>query len=208
MLTTHTQLEGYTTPCPNKATNSLVLDSHSNTNYRDATCIPNIQSTTHKKTKSELINSDTSDQVLSPTQVNLAANHLPAQARKSNNITQESYQTLDDASTLPDSEGRVTAVVAKVKYEATESQARRKSEHPGRHCTSDNIIKVLLDSGSDGDLMFHEKGAPMHFPYLTRQVPLSWHMSNGSYLTKGRSKVTLKFFNTQTVKNIPLPLTL
>ena len=34
----------------------------------------------------------------------------------------------------------------------------------------------------------------MHFPYLTRQVPLSWHMLNGSFLTKGRSKVTLKFF--------------
>ena len=34
----------------------------------------------------------------------------------------------------------------------------------------------------------------MHFPYLTRQVPLSWHMSNGGFFTKGRSKVTLKFF--------------
>ena len=34
----------------------------------------------------------------------------------------------------------------------------------------------------------------MHFPYLTRQVPNSWHTSNGSFLTKGRSKVSLKFF--------------
>ncbi len=34
----------------------------------------------------------------------------------------------------------------------------------------------------------------MHFPSLTRQVPLSWHMSNGGFFTKGRSKVTLKFF--------------
>jgi hypothetical protein len=42
--------------------------------------------------------------------------------------------------------------------------------------------------------MFHEKGTPMHFPYLTRQVPKSWHTSNGSFLTKGRSKVSLKFF--------------
>ncbi len=104
--------------------------------------------------------------MLSPTQENLAANHTPAQARKSNDITQESYQTLDDASTLSNSEGHVTAVVAKVKYVATESQAHRKSKHPGRRCTSDNIIKVLLDIGSDGDLMFHEKGAPMHFPLL------------------------------------------
>ena len=34
----------------------------------------------------------------------------------------------------------------------------------------------------------------MHFPYLTRQEPNSWHMLNGSFLTKGRSKVNLKFF--------------
>jgi hypothetical protein len=42
--------------------------------------------------------------------------------------------------------------------------------------------------------MRKEKGTPMHFPYLTRQVPNSWHTSNGSFLTKRRSKVRLKFF--------------
>ena len=144
-----------------------------------------------KRTKSE---SDKSDNIPSPTQEKLAANRTIALASKSKDDTQESHQTLDDASALSESEGRVTAVVAKVKYEATESRARRKIEHPGRCCTSNNIIKVLLDSGSDGDLLFHEKGTPMHFPYLTRQVPLSWHTSNGSFLTKGRSEVTLKFF--------------
>jgi hypothetical protein len=56
------------------------------------------------------------------------------------------------------------------------------------------VIKVLLDSGSDGNLMFHKKGTPMHFPYLTWQVPNSWHKSNGSFLTKGRSEGSLKFF--------------
>ena len=96
-----------------------------------------------KRTRSE---SDNSDNILSPTQENLAANQTTAQASESNDDTQESYQTLDDVSALADSEGRVTAVVAKVKYEATKSQACRKIEHPGRRCTSDNIIKVLLDS--------------------------------------------------------------
>ncbi len=91
MLTTNTQLERYTAPCPNKATNSLVLDSHSNTNYRDATHTPRKQSPKDRKTKSELNNSITSDHMLSTTQENLAANQMPAQARKSNDITQESY---------------------------------------------------------------------------------------------------------------------
>ena len=67
-------------------------------------------------------------------------------------------------------------------------------EHSTRCHPSLEVIRVLLDSGSDGDLMFHEKGTPMHFPNLTRQVPSSWHASNGSFLTRGRSKVSLKFF--------------
>ena len=138
----------------------------------DARCDPNQQSLKNKTTKSESNNVFNSDHVLSPTQENLTANQTTVQASENNDVTQESDLTLDDASTLSDSEGCVTAVVATVKYEATKSQAHRKSKHPGRRCTSDNIIKVLLDSRSDGDLWFHEKGAPMHFPYLTRQVPL------------------------------------
>ena len=52
------------------------------------------------------------------------------------------------------------------------------------HCSSKKVpikklVRVLLDSGSDGDLLFHKKGVDKHFPYLTRQVPKSWCMSNG-----------------------------
>ena len=35
----------------------------------------------------------------------------------------------------------------------------------------------------------------MHFPYLTRQVPISWHTLNGSFLTKGRTELIIRFFN-------------
>jgi hypothetical protein len=35
------------------------------------------------------------------------------------------------------------------------------------------------------------EGAPT---YLTRQVPSSWHMSNGVFHTKGRGKLPIKFF--------------
>jgi hypothetical protein len=118
-----------------------------------------------------------------------------AQVSENNVPAKESFSTLEVTSDLPDSEGNVTAVVAKVKYTATKGRTCRKSKHPGRCCTSNSIIRVLLDSGSDGDLWFHKKGMPMHFPYLTRQVPLSWHTSNGSFLTKGRSQVVLKFFD-------------
>ncbi len=114
-VTNSTQLDKYTTPCPNKATNSLL--SSSNTEVMDARSEQKQQS--QKRTRSESDNSINSDNILSPTQENLAANQTTAQARENNDDTWESYQTLDDASALADSEGRVTAVVAKVKYEAT-----------------------------------------------------------------------------------------
>ena len=68
----------------------------------------------------------------------------------------------------------VTAVVAKARHHrATGNQAKQRFKHSARSCPSNAIIKVLLDSGSDGDLMFNENGTPMHFPYLARQVPNS-----------------------------------
>jgi hypothetical protein len=91
-------------------------------------------------------------------------------------------------------EGRVTTVVAKARNKATENPARKNHEQSTGRRTSNTVIKILLDSGSDGDLLFHEKGTEKHFPYLTRQVPKSWRTSNGSFLTKGRSEVNLRFF--------------
>ena len=98
-------------------------------------------------------------------------------------------------------EGRVTAVVAQARYQrAAESQTKQRVEHSARSHPSNAVIKVLLDSGSGGDLWFHEKGMPMHFPYLTRQAPNSSHTSNGSFLNKGRSKVSLEFFEYSNIK--------
>ncbi len=95
---------------------------------------------------------------------------------------------------LTGKEGWVTTVVAKACYKATENPARKNIGHSTGRRTSNTVIRILLDSGSDGDLLFHEKGTEKRFPYLTRQVPKSWHTLNGSFLTKGRSEVNLKFF--------------
>ena len=65
---------------------------------------------------------------------------------------------------LTGKEGRVTAVVAKARCIATENQARKNLEHSTGRCTSDTVIRILLDSGSDGDLLFHEKGKYDTFP--------------------------------------------
>ena len=94
-------------------------------------------------------------------------------------------------------------MVAKAKYQkATENQAKQRFKHSAMCHPSNEVIQVLLDSGSDGDLMFHEKGMPMHFPYLARKVPNSWHMSNGSFSTKERSEVSLKIFEYSNSKEL------
>ena len=54
-------------------------------------------------------------------------------------------------------EGRVTAVVAKARYKATENQAQQRVKHSARSHPSNTVIKVLLDSGLDGDIMFQKE---------------------------------------------------
>jgi hypothetical protein len=68
-------------------------------------------------------------------------------------------------------EGRIAVVVSKSK-EPHSDQISNPSETETLR-PSNTIIKVLLDSGSDGDLMLHEKGTPVHISYLTRWVPTS-----------------------------------
>jgi hypothetical protein len=63
---------------------------------------------------------------------------------------------------------------------------RGKSKH-GYHRHRSNkhykkqIVRVLLDSGSDGDLVFVNKDKPMLLPYSKRLVPQSWNTSNGIF---------------------------
>jgi len=105
------------------------------------------------------------------------------------------FVKLNKNPTPPEEYRGVTAVMAV-------ATAGPKPGRPGRRCTSNNIIKVLLDSGSDGDLWFHEKGTPKHFPYLTRQVPKTWHTSNGDFHTKWKGDIQLKFFQYSSSKKV------
>jgi hypothetical protein len=69
-------------------------------------------------------------------------------------------------------EGKTTAVVAVM---------RGNPKHGcHRHCSykhyKKKIVWVLLDSGSDGDLVFVNKKKPMLLPYSKRLVPQSWRI--------------------------------
>ncbi len=55
-------------------------------------------------------------------------------------------------------------------------------------------MRVLLDSGSNGDLIFVNKDKPMLLPYFKRLVPQSWNTSNGIFLTRRKARVELNVF--------------
>jgi hypothetical protein len=89
-------------------------------------------------------------------------------------------------------EGKTTAVVAVM--------LRGNSKHGyHRHCSNKHykkkIVWVLLDSGSDGDLVFVDKDKPMLPSYLKRLVPQLWNTSNGISQTKRQARVELNFLD-------------
>jgi hypothetical protein len=55
-------------------------------------------------------------------------------------------------------------------------------------------VRVLLDSGSDSDLVFVDKDKPMLLPSLKRLVPQSWNTLNGRFQTKQKAEIELNFF--------------
>jgi hypothetical protein len=96
-------------------------------------------------------------------------------------------------------EGKTTAIVA----------VMRGRPKPGHHhqCSNkhykQNLVRVLLDSGSDGDLFFVDKDKPMPLPSLKRLVPQLWNTLNGMFQTKRKAEIELKFFEYSDSKKVP-----
>jgi hypothetical protein len=65
-------------------------------------------------------------------------------------------------------------------------------------------IRVLLDTGSSGDLLFLEKGSNKYIPVVSRAVPESWSTSNGTFKTKKVGEVELSFVEYSANKKVPL----
>jgi hypothetical protein len=68
-------------------------------------------------------------------------------------------------------EGKTTAVVAVMRGNSKHGYHRHRSN---KHYKK-QIVRVLLDNGSDGDLVFVNKDRPMLLPYSKRLVPQSWN---------------------------------
>ncbi len=88
-------------------------------------------------------------------------------------------------------EGRTTTIVAVMR-------GRPKHSHP-RQCSNKHykqkLVHVLLNSGSDGDLVFVNKNKPMLLPSSKRLVPQSWNTSNGRFQTTQMAEMELTSLN-------------
>jgi hypothetical protein len=87
-------------------------------------------------------------------------------------------------------EAKTTAVIAVMK-----GKPRAGYHHPcsNKHYKQ-KLVQVLLDSGSDGYLVFVNKDKPMLLLYSKRLVPQSWNTSNGTIQTKRKATIELNFF--------------
>jgi hypothetical protein len=63
-------------------------------------------------------------------------------------------------------------------------------------------IRVLLDTGSCGNLLFLEKGSNKYIPVVNRAVPESWSTSNGTFKTKKVGDIELSFLEYSTSKRV------
>jgi hypothetical protein len=87
-------------------------------------------------------------------------------------------------------EGKTTAIVAVMRGKPKHGYHRQRSnEHYKR-----KLVQVLLDSGSDGDLIFIDKDKPMLLPTVKRLVPQSWNTSSGKFQTTRKAEIELNFF--------------
>jgi hypothetical protein len=87
-------------------------------------------------------------------------------------------------------EGKTTAIVAVMRGRPKHGHHRQRSN---KHYKQ-TLAQVLLDSGSDGNLVFVDNGKPMLLPSLKRLVPQMLNTLNGMFQTKHKAEIKLNFF--------------
>jgi hypothetical protein len=87
-------------------------------------------------------------------------------------------------------EGKTMAIIAVMKGKPKDCyHCCRSNKHSKQKCA-----RVLLNSGSDGNLVFGSKNKPILLPYSKRLVLQSRNTSNGIFQTKHKARVELNFF--------------
>jgi hypothetical protein len=78
------------------------------------------------------------------------------------------------------------------------------SDTSKRLIVKQKTIRVLLDTGSSGDLLFVRKGSQKYLPTMKRVVPQLWGTSNGTFKTNKVGEVPLSFVEYSLSKSVHL----
>jgi hypothetical protein len=90
-------------------------------------------------------------------------------------------------------------------YQPSLKEAQRPPENTSKRLiVKHKTIRVLLDTGSSGDLLFLEKGSNKYIPVVRRAVPESWSTSNGTFKTEKVGEVKLSFVEYSASKKVHL----
>jgi hypothetical protein len=113
--------------------------------------------------------------------------------------------------TIAKNSAKKTKLVSKLeKKDLEESKKRLKEASRPPEGTSKRLIvkhktiRVLLDTGSSGDLLFLKKGSNKYIPVVNRAVPESWGTSNGTFRTKKVGEIDLSFVDYSVSKRVHL----
>ncbi len=87
-------------------------------------------------------------------------------------------------------EGKTTAIVTVMRGRPKHSHHHQRSN---KHYKQ-KLVRVLLDSGSDGNLVYVDKDKPMLLPSSKRLVTQLWNTLNGIFQTKLKAEIELIFF--------------
>jgi hypothetical protein len=85
--------------------------------------------------------------------------------------------------------GKTTAIIAVMRGKPKDDY----HHHHSNKQYKQKLVQVLLDSGSDGNLVFVNKDKSMLLSSSKRLVPQSWNM-NGIFQTKCKAGIELNFF--------------
>ena len=83
------------------------------------------------------------------------------------------------------------------------AEGSKKGPSPGLRVQK-RTIRVLLDSGSSGDLLFIKKGATKSMAIVRRATPHSWGTSNGTFSTKKVADIEISFVDYSASKRVRL----
>ena len=108
----------------------------------------------------------------------------------SKQLTWDIFSSLPDDNSHAEGKGTVIAQVMSCKLALEGEQHSSSNKHKTK-----KVAQVLLDSGSDGDLLLHQKSKTILFLSLKRWVPYSWHTLNGIFQAAKWAEAEQNFYD-------------